>query len=322
LKIALLDTETSGLNFQKDFIVSFSIRVFRLPEFTEEVNYYTLIKPNETKDNTIDFSSKAFEVNKIKREDLENAPDIQNVKHTVENYLSDCKFIIAHNANFDKAMCEGKQNFNSNFNKKWICSLHDLPIDYFTGIKNRKLSTYAEILNMDSKNAHNSSFDTYILSEMLKKIDSPVDYIEKHSAKKQFYIAPYVSIDEVFVKKFLQEYGFYYNYELKRHARKLSDMEINEIIFPFDIISDDKVYVKKANTIGKSLIDYNVRYFNKTPQSLCEDLREQILNIKKINEEDLHSILNNENFSSKIIKEYKRNNLDTGFIYDLSLDIN
>jgi len=215
LKIALLDTETSGLDFHKDFIVSFSLRIINLPDFKEELDFYTLVRPNDitiTDSNgniktidglsRIDFQSKAFEVNKIKKDDFSNSIGMNKLKGIIEEKLAGCSFVVAHNASFDRKMCLSQSNFGTDFNKKWICSLHDLPIESFFGMNNRKLSTYAEQLNIDSSKAHNASFDTYILLEVLKKIDNPVDFINKNSANKQFYITSFIDMNDLLPKHF------------------------------------------------------------------------------------------------------------------------
>ena len=152
---------------------------------------------------------------------------------------------------------------------------------------------------------------------MLKKIDNPIDFLSKNSVNKQFYIASFIDINDMLPKYFLQEYGFYYNYDLKRHARKLSDQELNELVFPFDVISDDKIFVKKANNYGKSRLDPNVKYFNKTPQMLCEEIEDIVTSTKNISFEKFNDyIKSNPKAIQKIIKAYKNGNLDKCFLND------
>jgi DNA polymerase-3 subunit epsilon len=123
IKIAILDVETTGLDYQKDEVIELGVLILEVGK--ESFQFYNVIHAksylNEPK---TELSEKIKKITNIQDEQLKGK---KIPVEEIDNLLTDCEFIIAHNAGFDRPFVE--QIIPVTKNKIWLCSLTQIPWD-------------------------------------------------------------------------------------------------------------------------------------------------------------------------------------------------
>jgi DNA polymerase-3 subunit epsilon len=157
----ILDTETTGRDTQKDAIVELGLVAFSFDRATGEVlsivdTYGGLEDPG------VPIPLQASRVNGI-TDDMVRGQRIDEAH--VEQMLSACEFVIAHNAAFDRPFCE--RRFSKMAEKPWACSLTQIDWEG-AGISSGKLEFIAYRLGF-FYDAHRATSDCLALMHALNQ---------------------------------------------------------------------------------------------------------------------------------------------------------
>jgi len=184
-----IDTETTGIDIQKDSIVELGAVLFEVYDDGSWV-------PNErfcslVYEDGYTITAEAEKVNGISIQKLkEEGISLRRAIEEVLPLAARADYIIAHNAQFDLGMlsnqCQLKKiDAVEIFKKPWLCSIEDLPSN--EGKKCLKLShlavDYGVTVNPDE--LHRATGDILLMGKMLEK--AKADIYEMH----RYSIAPY-----------------------------------------------------------------------------------------------------------------------------------
>ena len=183
MKVAILDTETGGLDRVKHGILSLSVRIVNLSTKTQVDEFYSLVIPS----GRHEISPQALEVHGITLEKLESAGVSQTeVDKTALAMLAkhEVSVIIAHNASFDFRFCETRMSREwAKFN--WICTRKDISVtkgpheSTMTKHSARSLAlrSLAKEYDISVRGAHDASVDTQILWSLIQAAPTVIDQI-------------------------------------------------------------------------------------------------------------------------------------------------
>lgn len=118
-QIALLDTETTGLNTSNDEIIELGYLII---EIDDEGRFYDVVKRfNQLQQPSKPLPPEITEVTGLRDEDLEgHSIDWSEVESDLDNV----SLIVAHNAGFDRKMMERYSQVCKN--TLWGCSVNDI----------------------------------------------------------------------------------------------------------------------------------------------------------------------------------------------------
>lgn len=192
-----IDTETTGIDIQKDSIVELGAVLFDISDngSWEPVESFCslvyedgyIISPEAEKVNGIS-------IQKLKEEGI-------SLRRAIEEVLllaARADYIIAHNAQFDLGMlsnqCQLKKiSAVEIFNKPWLCSIEDLPSN--EGKKCLKLShlavDYGVIVNPDE--LHRATGDILLMGKMLEKAKADIYEMHRYSIAQYRVLAAEVT---------------------------------------------------------------------------------------------------------------------------------
>ena len=222
--VLILDTETTGLDENKDEVIEIGCILFNVP-FKSVLSQLSFLLP--VKINDAEF------INGI-------PVDVSNVsqpwKEGIQFFLKlidSCDFIVAHNAEFDKKWF-GKGDLPY-LDKKWICSLDDINWSFKKNIKSRpSVTDLALAFNIPVWNLHRALSDCYYISEVFKRVDNLEDILLKASEPKYLYKA-IVSYED---RSLAKNAGFKWNSPVQgAWTRKLSETEATELDFKVEILN-------------------------------------------------------------------------------------
>ncbi len=111
--IAILDTETTGLDPAKDDVLEVAVCIYDLASASAVRSYASLLRASE---------NRAFDVNGIPVAALERAPEPTLVWAGVETLLRSADTVVAHRADFDRSFVEPHLTARV----PWVCSKFDL----------------------------------------------------------------------------------------------------------------------------------------------------------------------------------------------------
>ena len=219
---SILDTETTGLDFQKDEIIEIAIR-----KWIYHKREHYLIKPveeyselNEPVRNVI--SSEITELTGITQADVSGKKIDWSI---VSKMISDSDFILAHNAGFDRPMIEAVEVVSKvSASKIWTCSFKQ--VDW---AKMGFLSAKQELLSLFHGfhySGHRALTDIDALGNLLLQGDY-LKEILANAKTKQVCVdcvqAPFES------KDLLKNNGFSWDASNKFWTRLVSETELDEM---------------------------------------------------------------------------------------------
>ena len=222
--ILILDTETTGLDENKDEIIEIGCILFHVSSKSvlSQVSFLFPVTTNE-----------AENINGIPAE-------VTNVVQPWEDGLNfflqlvDCSdFIVAHNVDFDKKWF-GKGRLPK-LNKKWICSLEDINWSFQKSLKNRpSVTDLALSFSIPVWNLHRALAYCFYLSEVFKKCENLEELLLKATEPRFLYKA-LVSYEERYLAK---KEGFRWNSPLEgAWSRKLTVEDANKLNFKVQIVN-------------------------------------------------------------------------------------
>ena len=223
-KILILDTETTGLDENKDEVIEIGCILFDVSFkcVLSQVSFLFPVSNNE-----------AEYVNGISAE-------VTNISQPWEDGLNfflklvDCSdFIVAHNVEFDKKWF-GKGRLPK-LNKKWICSLEDINWSFQKSLKNRpSVTDLALSFSIPVWNLHRALSDCFYISEVFKKCDNLEELLLKATEPRFLYKA-LISYED---RSLAKNAGFRWNSPVQgAWSRKLTTDEAKNLDFRVEILN-------------------------------------------------------------------------------------
>ena len=223
-KILILDTETTGLDENKDEVIEIGCILFDV-SFKCVLSQVSFLFPVNNND--------AEYVNGISAE-------VTNISQPWEDGLNfflklvDCSdFIVAHNVEFDKKWF-GKGRLPK-LNKKWICSLEDINWSFQKSLKNRpSVTDLALSFSIPVWNLHRALSDCFYISEVFKKCHNLEEILLKATEPRFLYKA-LISYED---RSLAKNAGFRWNSPVQgAWSRKLTTDEAKNLDFRVEILN-------------------------------------------------------------------------------------
>ena len=221
--ILILDTETTGLDENKDEIIEIGCILFHV-----------------SSKSVLSQVSFLFPVSKNEAEFVNGIPaEITNISQPWEDGLNfflklvDCSdLIVAHNVDFDKKWF-GKGKLPK-LNKQWICSLEDINWSFQKSLKTRpSVTDLALSFSIPVWNLHRALSDCFYISEVFKKCEDLEEILLKATQPRHLYIA-LVSYEE---RALAKKAGFRWNSPVEgAWSRKLTTDEANKLDFNVQLL--------------------------------------------------------------------------------------
>ena len=223
-KILILDTETTGLDENKDEIIEIGCILFHVSSKSvlSQVSFLFPVSSNEAK-----------HVNGI-------SPEVTNITQPWKDGLNyflklvdSSDVIVAHNVEFDKKWF-GKGRLPK-LEKKWICSLEDINWSFKKSLKNRpSVTDLALSFSIPVWSIHRALSDCIYLSEVFKKCENLEKLLIKATEPKYLYKA-LVSYEE---RSLAKKAGFLWNSPVEgAWARKLTPEDAFNLDFSVQILN-------------------------------------------------------------------------------------
>ena len=221
--VLILDTETTGLDENKDEVIEVGCILFNVPS-KAVLSQLSFLLPVS--------SNKAEDINGI-------SPLVSNCKQPWEESVTlflklvECSdLIIAHNVEFDRKWFGRGQL--PQLNKNWVCSLEDINWSFKKKLKSRpSVTDLALAFGVPVWNLHRALADCYYLSEVFKKCENLDNLLLEATQPKHLYRA-IVSYEE---RSLAKNAGFRWNSPVQgAWTRKLSPNEAIKLDFRVEIL--------------------------------------------------------------------------------------
>lgn len=228
MNILIYDVETTGLDPKKDSIIEVAAVVLDLKNkmITSQRSGLIYAKTN----------TEAEKITGITQEMLDGVKDSHSdIFSFIHLMASSADCVVAHNASFDKNFTEEKnQIFKGKDGKilEWVCSCYEL--NYDMQLENKKLTTIANALNLDSVGAHRAMADVMMLVNIFLKIDTIEDQIKKVLSDRTKPLYKIISLAPFEKKEDVKKAGFRWDGGLKQWWKSVRASDEDEL---FDIIS-------------------------------------------------------------------------------------
>ena len=159
-EFVIIDFETSGLSIDDG---DRAIEVAALKIIDNEIvdEFESLMNPN------FQISARITEINGISNEMLEDAPENEEVVNDLYDFIGDAKYLVAHNAIFDKKFLHAELEY-AGINKKYdfLCSMK-FAKRLFPFAQNHKLITLLDYRGIKAiGDLHRAMTDTKALYEL------------------------------------------------------------------------------------------------------------------------------------------------------------
>ncbi len=223
-KILILDTETTGLDENKDEVIEIGCILFDV-SFKCVLSQVSFLLPVNT--------NEAEYVNRISAEVTKISQPWEDGLNFFLKLVEYSDFIVAHNVEFDKKWF-GK-GILPKINKKWICSLDDIDWTFQKSLKTRpSVTDLALSFSIPVWNLHRALADCFYLSEVFKKCENLEELLLKATEPRFLYKA-LVSYED---RSLAKNAGFKWNSPIQgAWSRKLTTDEAKNLDFRVEILS-------------------------------------------------------------------------------------
>lgn len=250
-KLAILDVETTGTNFNNDRIIELGIVVAEYCPKTGTI-FKVLETFNQLEDPEIPISEVSSKIHGI-TDDMVRGQKIDG--EYVKNLISDVSVVIAHNASFDRTFTEKRFPFFKEM--AWACSFTQIPWKE-EGISSAALEFIAYKFGFHFS-GHRAAKDCHALLEIMhstlphsqnKVLKALLDNAFTPSIKLWAINSGYDS------KDLLKERSYRWNSEKRCWYREISSNKLNEEMEWLR----DKVYNHRKFQLEQELIDAYSRF--------------------------------------------------------------
>ncbi len=223
-KILILDTETTGLDENKDEIIEIGCILFHVPSkaVLSQVSFLLPVTSNE-----------AEYINGISVEVTNIIQPWEDGLNFFLKLVDSSDVIVAHNVDFDKKWF-GKGRLPK-LEKKWICSLEDINWSCQKSLKNRpSVTDLALSFSIPVWNLHRALSDCFYISEVFKKCENLEELLIKATEPRFLYRA-LVSYEE---RSLAKNAGFRWNNPVEgAWTKKLTAEEAIDLDFKVQILN-------------------------------------------------------------------------------------
>lgn len=167
--LLVTDTETTGLDLQKDRIIELAAALYSVERRSMLWQFGKIL--GTTKENPCE------SVNKISKEDLEASDTSLAPLHALVSGSPVITAIVAHNAVFDRGFVEASPYSDIFARFPWVCSKED--IEYTLGRGSLRLAHLATDHGLPGhRQAHRALSDVLLLCDLLGKVDDLAEQIQ------------------------------------------------------------------------------------------------------------------------------------------------
>ncbi len=223
-KVLILDTETTGLDENKDEVIELGCILFHVSSRSvlSQVSFLFPVKTNE-----------AECINGISAEVTNIDQPWQDGLNFFLKLVDYSDLIVAHNVEFDRKWF-GKGRLPK-LDKHWICSLEDINWSFQKSLKTRpSVTDLALSFSIPVWNLHRALSDCFYISEVFKKCDNLEELLLKATEPRFLYKA-LVSYEE---RNLAKNAGFRWNTPVEgAWSKKLTAEEADKLEFKVKILN-------------------------------------------------------------------------------------
>lgn len=225
-RIAIVDTETTGVDPEKDRVVELAVITFDLERAAPVEHFASLLRAD---------ANPAEHVNRIPAALLSSAPESGDVWGRAARVTADCSLWIAHNAAFDKQFFPKELRDQ----KPWVCSMADLvwPEASKAGMS---LAALALAHGVGVVAAHRALTDCDILSRLFMRIAERGIDLPAFIAlglRPKVRVQALVSYDD---RNLAKEAGFQWDGAKKMWFRDMVEEDIAKLTFKYRRVEESK----------------------------------------------------------------------------------
>jgi DNA polymerase III subunit epsilon len=224
MKVLIIDTETSGLDPKRDWVIEIGAVLYSVTHRTTLFQLSTLLNAQE---------NAAELINRIPPAVLpEISTDTQQIFiNTLQHLAQAANYAVAHNAAFDEQWFDGSHlpvlTNNDTQPLKWLCTLEDFTFPKQTRPGENLVSL---VLNhgIGVSSTHRALTDCQLIAALFDRMDDLEGMINKADRPKALYKA-LVSYDK---KDLAKTAGFKWNAEKKIWTRRMATADTLKLQFP------------------------------------------------------------------------------------------
>jgi DNA polymerase-3 subunit epsilon len=215
--VALLDTETTGLNPDTDRTIEVAVALFDVKHAQPVASFASLIRgPAE---------NEAQSANGIPATMLPEAREAERVWSAVGWVIEPAQIIIAHNSEFDR-------QFTPDLGKPWVCSEGDITWPGSTkGGRGGSLAHLALSLGLGVAHAHRAMSDVDTLSRILTRLAEKGHDLEAMLVHAMRPKAMFHSLAPFEMKDIVKNSGFRWDPDRKVWWRRMAIDDVKELPF-------------------------------------------------------------------------------------------
>jgi DNA polymerase III subunit epsilon len=230
MKVLIIDTETTGLDAKRDWVIEIGAILYSVPHRTTLFQFSTLLNaPNNA----------AEHINRIPAAVLpEICMNTQQVFiDTLQQLAQAADYAIAHNATFDKQWFDGShlpilRNIAAE-PLKWLCTLEDFTFPQQTR-QGENLVSLALNHGIGVSSAHRALTDCQLIATLFDRMDDLQGMIDRADRPKALYRA-HVSYED---RDLAKTAGFKWNAGSKIWTRRMATVDALKLPFPVKEILD------------------------------------------------------------------------------------
>ncbi|MCH2534287.1 MAG: DUF5710 domain-containing protein [Bdellovibrionales bacterium] len=226
MKVLGLDFETTGLEAQSARVIEIGAVVWDTDKSKPLAVMSELVLPEEL----TEVPTEIVKVTGIETDDLENfGLEPKKAFQRLNFYLSQCDYVMAHNAEFDKSfyLQEISRHGLDVVEKPWLDSMYDVP--YPEELSTRKLGHLAADHGFVNPWSHRALFDVMTMLQIVSKYDFH-EVIER-SQSPVVTVISHVSFEE---KDKAKQMGFRWDPKNKKWFKDYKHCDLMNMDFPFE----------------------------------------------------------------------------------------